>query len=334
MTRMNLQPNTSSEDIPIGEGNDDMVDFECEYVGVLHKYILNSSSKKNPLGKVISSFPSSLNIKTSRNELLVISLNKTQSPITINLTPQCSYTDFAGLVEYGYDVNGFRDRVSIGERMILHTAKSNVFKNCFVRPTYAGLNEFSDAAEKILCSLRESRRSGCLLEPEITNQGLLDQFIADISEYGIGIEDNNGFVRKLSHSLMKMCGRGPGFTPSGDDFICGFSALFNWLSQSRKRPPVSLPIKRVCNLTTWISFKFIEYYQNLIVDEQIQGLINSIGERRPDRFMSLLTTLSRRGHTSGIDIGTGLIIALFTYSDRFIGTELLPKVQSLLEKGN
>jgi hypothetical protein len=331
---MNHQPNTSSEDIPIGEGNDDMVDFECEYVGVLHKYILNSSAKKNPLGKVISSFPSSLNIKTSRNELLVISLNKTQSPITINLTPQCSNTDFAGLVEYGYDVNKFRARVSIGEKMILYTAKSKVFKNCFVRPTYAGLNEFSDAAEKILCSLGESRRSGCLLEPEITNQGLLDQFLADISEYGIGNEDNNVFVRKLSHSLIKMCGRGPGFTPSGDDFICGFSALFNWLSQNRKRPPVSLPIKRVCNLTTWISFKFIEYYQNLIVDEQIQGLINSIGERRPDRFMSLLTTLSRRGHTSGIDIGTGLIVALFTYSDRFVGTELLPKVQSFLEKGN
>lgn len=334
MTRMNHQANTSSEDIPIGEGNDDMVDFECEYVGVLHKYILNSSAKKNPLGKVISSFPSSLNIKTSRNELLVISLNKTQSPITINLTPQCSNTDFAGLVEYGYDVNKFRARVSIGEKMILYTAKSKVFKNCFVRPTYAGLNEFSDAAEKILCSLGESRRSGCLLEPEITNQGLLDQFLADISEYGIGNEDNNVFVRKLSHSLIKMCGRGPGFTPSGDDFICGFSALFNWLSQNRKRPPVSLPIKRVCNLTTWISFKFIEYYQNLIVDEQIQGLINSIGERRPDRFMSLLTTLSRRGHTSGIDIGTGLIIALFTYSDRFVGTELLPKVQSFLKKGN
>ncbi|MGA9317811.1 MAG: hypothetical protein WBV84_07115, partial [Nitrososphaeraceae archaeon] len=76
---MNHQPNTSSEDIPIGEGNDDMVGFQCEYVGVLHKYILSSSAKKNPLGKVISSFPSSLNIKTSRNELLVISLNKTQS---------------------------------------------------------------------------------------------------------------------------------------------------------------------------------------------------------------------------------------------------------------
>ena len=301
--RMNHQPNTSSEDIPIGEGNDDMVDFECEYVGVLHKYILNSSAKKNPLGKVISSFPSSLNIKTSRNELLVISLNKTQSPITINLTPQCSYTDFAGLVEYGYDVNRFRDRVSIGERMILHTAKSNVFKNCFVRPTYAGLNEFSDTAEEILSSLGESRRSGCLLEPEITNKGLLDQFIADISEYNVGNEDNIIFVGKLSHSLLKMCGRGPGFTPSGDDFICGFSALFNWLSQSHERPPVSLPIKRVCDLTTWISFKFIEYYQNLIVDEQIQGLINSIGESRTDRFMSLLTTLSRRGHTSGIDIG-------------------------------
>ena len=217
--------------------------------------------------------------------------------------------------------------------MILHTAKSIVFKNCFVRPTYAGLNEFSDAAEKILSSLRELRRSGCLLEPEITNQGLLDQFIAETSENNIRNEDNIRFVRKLSHSLIKMCGRGPGFTPSGDDFICGFSSLFNWLSQGLKCPPISLPMKRVCDLTTWISFKFIEYYQKLIVDEQIQSLINSIGEGRTDRFMSLLSTLSCRGHTSGIDIGTGLTTALFTFGDRFLGTNLLPKVQSFYRGG-
>jgi Protein of unknown function (DUF2877) len=134
--------------------------------------------------------------------------------------------------------------------------------------------------------------------------------------------------------LMKMCGRGPGFTPSGDDFICGFSSLFNWLSQSLKCPPISLPMKSVYALTTWISFKFIGYYQKLIVDEQIQGLINSIGEGRTDRYMSLLSTLSSRGHTSGIDIGTGLSTALFTFGDRFLGTDLLPKVQSLVEGRN
>jgi hypothetical protein len=93
-------------------------------------------------------------------------------------------------------------------------------------------------------------------------------------------------------------------------------------------------MENVYDLTTWVSFKFIGYYQKLIVDEQIQGLINSIGEGRTDRYMSLLSTLSSRGHTSGIDIGSGLSTALFTFSDRFLGTDLLPKVQSLAEGNN
>lgn len=311
-----------------------MAAFKCESIGVLHKYMRKSTAEKNLVGKVISSFPTSLNIKTSRNELLVISLNKIRSPITINLKPQISNSNFVGLVDYGDHVVRFRDSVSIGERMKLHPAKSIVFKNFFVKPTHAGLNEFSNAAEKILSSLMELRRTGCLLEPEITNQGLLHQFIAETSENNIRNKDDTKFVRMLSHSLMKMCGRGPGFTPSGDDFICGFSSLFNWLSQSLKCPPISLPMKSVYDLTTWISFKFIGYYQKLIVDEQIQGLINSIGEGHIERYMSLLSTLSCRGHTSGIDIGTGLSIALFTLGDRFLSTDLLPKVHSFSEARN
>ena len=312
-----------------GKASDDTVAFEGEYIGVLHKSILKSTAERKLVGKIISSFPSSLNIKTSRNELLVVSLNKIQSPITINLKAQIGSSNFAGLVDYGNDVIRLRNIVSIGERMILTTEKCIVFKNCFVRPTYAGLSEFSDAAEEILSSIRESRRSGCLLEPDITNKGLLAQFIAETSENNVRNEDNIRFVRRLSHSLLKMCGRGPGFTPSGDDFICGFSSVFNWLSLGQECPPISLPMQRVCDLTSWISFKFIEYYQELIVDEQIQSLINSIGEGRTDRFMSLVPTLSYRGHTSGIDICTGITTALFTFVDRFHGTELLPKVQSI-----
>ena len=311
--------------------SDDMVAFKCECIGVLYKDMRKFTAKKYLVGKVISSFPSSLNIKTSRNELLVISLNKIHSAITVNLKPQFSNSNFAGLIDYGDDVVKFLNSVSIGERMELLTAKSIIFKNCFVGPTSAGLYKISDAAERILSSLMELRRNGCLLEPEITNQGLFHQFVAETSENNIRNKDNTRFVRTLSHSLMKMCGRGPGFTPSGDDFICGFSSLFNWLSQSLKCPPISLPMKRVSDLTTWNSFKFIEYYQKLIVDEQIQGLINSIGEGRTDRFISLLSTLSCRGHTSGIDISTGLSTALFTFCDRFLGTDLLPKVQSFSE---
>ncbi len=316
------------------EVNEGMVAFNCKCIGVLHKSMLKSTAKKNLIGKVISSFPSSLNIMTSRNDLLVISLNKVRSPITLNLKPQFRNSNFAGLVDYGFDVSRTRDCVLIGEGILLYTAKSTAFKNSFVKPTHTILIEFCEAADKILSSLMKLSRGGCLLEPDITNQGLLYQFISETLENNIRNKDDIKFVMTLSHSLMKMCGRGPGFTPSGDDFICGFSSLFNWLSQSLKCPPVSLPMENVYDLTTWISFKFIGYYQNLIVDEQIQGLINSIGEGRTNHYMSLLSTLSSRGHTSGIDIGSGLSTALFTFSDRFLGTDLLPKVQSLAEGRN
>ena len=201
------------------QANNHIVSFKCQCIGELHEYLLKSSGQENFVGKVINVFPSSLNVKTSRNELLVISLNKIQSPIAINLSPQSSNSNFAGFVNYGYDVIGSKNSVSVGERMKFHRGESIVFKNYFVRPTYAGLYEFSDATEKILSTLMESRRNGCLLKPDVTNQGLLHQFVTETSMNIIKNKDKTRFVRALSNSLMKMCGRGPGFTPSGDDFI-------------------------------------------------------------------------------------------------------------------
>ena len=109
--------------------------------------MLKSTAKKNLIGKVISSFPSSLNIMTSRNELLVISLNKVKSPITINLKPQFRNSNFAGLVDYGFDVSRTQD-VSLGEEDIIVYRRNTVFKNSFVKPMHTILIEFSRAYRK------------------------------------------------------------------------------------------------------------------------------------------------------------------------------------------
>jgi hypothetical protein len=66
--------------------------------------------------------------------LLVISLNKIRSPITINLMREFNDSNFAGLVGYGDHVVRFRDSVYIGESMKLHLEKSIVFSNYFVNP--------------------------------------------------------------------------------------------------------------------------------------------------------------------------------------------------------
>ena len=119
-------------------------------------------------------------------------------------------------------------------------------------------------------------------------------------------KNNKKFARLISNTLLELCGRGPGYTPSGDDFICGYCVLFNNVASFLDIEKITLPDKKIVNNTTWISSKFIQYYKRCIVDEQIQEMLNSIYIGDPEKYMSLLHQISYRGHTSGADIAIGM----------------------------
>ena len=55
--------------------------------------------------------------------------------------------------------------------------------------------------------------------------------------------------------------------------------------------------------------------QNLILDEQLHRLIDSAANGEQDSLVVALETLLPRGHTSGIDIAVGAILALSLIRD-------------------
>jgi DNA-binding MltR family transcriptional regulator len=73
--------------------------------------------------------------------------------------------------------------------------------------------------------------------------------------------------------------------------------------------------------TSWISAKLLDYMQRLILDEQLRLLIDSVTNGDHDAIVIVLETLLSRGHTSGIDIAVGIILALSLIRDIVLNKE-------------
>lgn len=298
--------------------------FTCQSIGYRFSPQIYLSSANSYLGKVVSVFDATMNIKMINNELLVVSLGKIRSPITLNLFPAHGITSgFKGLASYGSKLRKQdNETLLIGKPLLIDLNKSRIYHNNFEKPCYKNLKRFVKAYSRIFDTLLKTARKGCLLDPDFTTSGLLSKSLAQIQRY-IQTKDNKKFVEQISNTLMEFCGKGPGYTPSGDDFMCGYCVLFNKLTDLSKATNIVLHGKKVVNSTTWMSSKLIEYYEKCIVDEQIQEMINSVSTGDPEKYMSLLCQISYRGHTSGADIGIGMTAALYTIIDRKFHTEFL-----------
>ena len=298
--------------------------FGCGWKGYQCSQQIYLSSANGYLGKVISVFESTINIKMINNELLVVTLGNVRSPISMNLFPAYNITGgFKGLVSYGEKLRKQDNQtLLIGKSLFIDLKKSGTYNNNFEKPCYKYLKRFVKVSNRIFDTLLKTARGGCLLDANFTTDGLLSKTLVQIQRY-IQTKDNKKFVDQVSNTLLELCGMGPGHTPSGDDFISGYCVLFNKLTDFSDATKIILHSKKIVKITTWISSKFIEYYERCIVDEQIQEMINSISTGDPEKYMSLLCEISYRGHTSGSDIGIGMTAALYTIIDRKFQTELL-----------
>ena len=298
--------------------------FKCRWIGYLCSLQIYLSSTNGYLGKVISVFDSTINIKMINNELLVVTLGNIRSPISMNVFPSYNITGgFKGLVSYGEKLRKQdNETLLIGKPLLIDLKKSKIYNNNFEKPCYKYLKRFVKVSNRIFDTLLKTARRGCLLDANFTTSGLLSKTLVQIQRY-IETKDNKKFVEQISNTLLELCGMGPGYTPSGDDFISGYCVLFNKLTDFSDATKIILHRKKIVKSTTWMSSKFIEYYEKCIVDEQIQEMINSIATGDPEKYMSLLCQISYRGHTSGSDIGIGMTAALYTIIDRKFHTEFL-----------
>jgi hypothetical protein len=319
------------------------VSSTCKCIGGIHRNI--TCSKEGLFGTVVNVFNKAVNIKTKEDKLLVLSLGTVRSPLTINIGP---FMDYCSSSPDYYSSNSFLDFVQNSDQVLVtHKPRSNnniarqvsndidirvgkctilvnkpipFFGNDILKLKLDKLQKFIDYRQILFSVLREcafSQQTGCLLNPDTTTEGLLPKFLNSIQEENQGVVDisSDMFTDKLSRCLLGLCGRGPGFTPAGDDFIGGFLAIINWIRISLKIGPRIVPGPEYRKLTTWTSFKLMECNAHGLVDIEIQDLINSIARGDVLQYIDSVRLIAKRGHTSGIDFATGATVGLYLAID-------------------
>jgi Protein of unknown function (DUF2877) len=314
----------------------------CKCIGSIHRNI--TYSKERSFGTVVNVFNKAANIKTNENKLLVLSLGTIRSPLTINIgplmdwsSPDYSFNSFLGFVQNSDEVllidkprsnNNITRQVSneidimVGKKcLILVNKPIHFFENDILKLKVDKLEKFNDYRQIVFSVLRECaflQQAGSLLNPDKTTEGLLPKFLNSIQEEnqeGVVDISSGMFTDSLSRCLLGLCGRGPGFTPAGDDFVGGFLAIINWIRISLKIGPRIIPGLEYRKLTTWTSFKLMECNANGLVDTEIQDLINSIARGDVLQYIESVRLIAKRGHTSGIDFATGATVGLYLAID-------------------
>jgi len=112
-----------------------------------------------------------------------------------------------------------------------------------------------------------------------------------------------------------LIGRGPGFTPAGDDFVSGLSATMNFVARSRDLQRIHMPKRLLLQRTVPESGAMVAYSALGYVDEGMEGLIlASLG--KPVDFHDELLSVASRGHTSGVDMALGVLLCEAALAER------------------
>jgi Protein of unknown function (DUF2877) len=288
-------------------------------------------------GRVISVFDSAANIKTHDNHLLVITKNAIRSAITLNIGRGRGEVidSFQHYIKFGSAIWGDKIELLVengdGGSTVIDLRKSKLFKRSLEPLTDTSLTKFRDIHDFIFLSLLKFTRPGCLLQPDIMTEGLLSKQISSIAKIGNKIDNESEFIVLMTTLLNKFCGRGPGYTPAGDDFITGYLSMYNWCAKCLNFNKIELP-QYYADSTSWTSYRLMKYGEECVCDEEIQALINSVALGNENEFVTNIRPISHRGHTSGIDLVTGVICALYTVIDRKFGTSTLREISSLLQR--
>ena len=296
------------------------------------------SNESSPIrGELVSVFDSAANIKTHDNHLLVITNNTVRSPITMNILQEGDNQSFRKYLKFGSVIWGGGIKLIVededGGFIVIGLRKSKIFKNKLEPLTKRSLSKFRDISEPIFHSLMKLARPGCLMQPDTTTEGLLSVQLGSMARIGNKIDNDSEFAAFMASILNKLCGRGPGYTPAGDDYITGFLSMFNWAAKSLDFDMIELP-RYYAELTSWTSYKLMEYGKECLCDEEMQSIINSVARGSANEYFKNMGPISHRGHTSGLDLVTGMTCALYTIIDRRLGTNSLRELDSFLKKNN
>lgn len=309
----------NSEVAPKTECSKPNILVKASWIGSLHMPLLLKNKKS--LGEVTNVFGKTLNIKMDDGEILVITCGSLCSPVNVNILFENSMT-FKELVKRGTEVSIDDHRRLLIGNLAISFEGSKQYRNQLEEPIIESLMRFVDKIGQLALALNMLAREGCLINPDHTTKNLLKDFLEGLQL----IKTELGTARsidKLSSMLKSMCGIGPGFTPAGDDFVMGYLSMHNYLSKISGLNKIELEYDELRRCTTWISTKMIQCSQRSLHDEVVELALNSVARGDVSSYISALIELGPRGHTSGIDLATGMTVSLFTVCDLLFRTDCL-----------
>lgn len=236
----------------------------------------------------------------AENEMVILSSLPIRSDFTINILPE--YDDLRYYIKRG-ELLKVRDLCICTEKEVINLNSAAVYKranstNSFYLPSEEEIRSFG-LALALLYGAADSR----LIIDDTAFLG----FTSCISE---GIEGEIGYER-IKDEMIRMVGRGTGFTPYCDDFLAGFLFAFNKLATFFGKRRIFIEREELQRRTIWESSMLIHYAQNGLVDELVYSLLFPNG----NKLINVLEEIAKWGHTSGLDTSLGVLFALTSILD-------------------
>jgi hypothetical protein len=284
------------------------ITLRANCIGSLAAQVLSRTSAE-VVGQVLNTFPNSFYLKTPDDQLIFVTNRTLQSPITINLewspSLERAVKPLDQFLVYGKGIQTREVSIDISDASSYHS-QPWLAKQLSPDPDRIG------AATRIVSFiLGIIDTSQSVLDPRGLAHAGVRRFVND----GILCLRQSNMEKQFERIALEIVGLGSGFTPSGDDTLGGFLSMYNSLAHLAARPQILLDSATLHGRTSWISAKLLDYMQRLILDDQIRRVIHSAAEGDESTTVIELESLFPRGHTSGIDISVGEILALSLVRD-------------------
>jgi len=288
--------------------------LKASYIGCLAKRFLTNSPRK--IGKIRTILPNTFYVEFDGNPIIV-TRKRGRSPLNINLS-QDRGESFQRIIQPDSEVQFSGEVLKIGN--IVVDLKGVKTYEC-VELNLDSLRVSDDELVKasfILSRLYDLVEEKFLL---IYKTDQFRDFLTDVVKpFAKGVEN----AIQNPEPYRKLMGLGQGFTPAGDDFLSSFLATSNALSKVYGFKKFFLRRDEILSSTSWASGMLLYYSQYGYVGEGVSKTIQSLGDRV--RFLDALMDLARVGHTSGLDLSLGILVASSMILDLIKGRDVLSRV--------
>jgi hypothetical protein len=271
----------------------------CWSVGASAKEWLSAGSAAST---VIHVFPSSFYLKTAGGELVAVTRKGVRSPVALNLK------------EGG---QSFQDLLKVGSQARLDGARLSVGPLAFE----VTADEFRNVDVLALADRPRMRKFGMVVMAASTMLQALNLSESFVDVEGKAFAQYSSFLRgtfsieapfspeKFLEGATERLGLGGGFTPSFDDFAAGFLCIYNLGRRLLRRKPLLIEAGAAVGRTSWASARLLEYMQRGLMDEEVEGVASALFRGDGDSFLLSMEDVISRGHSSGLDMSVGMVLA-------------------------